>query len=65
MDIFRWVLKVGDIPRTQGKLSVSRAFGNPSLRKYLSAEPDVNVYERNSDDLALVIATDGLWNQLN
>ena len=55
-------MKVGNIPRTQGKLAVSRAFGNPSLRKYLSIEPEINTINRQYDDLALVIATDGLWN---
>lgn len=45
-----------------GKLAVSKAFGNNSLKKYLSCEPDISVYKITPDDIGLVIATDGLWN---
>jgi serine/threonine protein phosphatase PrpC len=57
-----WVLNVGNVPRIQGKLAVSRAFGNHTIRKFLTSDPDVVTYKRDPDDIALIIATDGLWN---
>ena len=59
------VLQVGSVPRVMGKLAVSKAFGNNSLKKYLTSEPDITIYKRTPDDIGLVIATDGLWNVKN
>ncbi|EOY13070.1 Phosphatase 2C family protein [Theobroma cacao] len=51
----------GDVPRVDGQLAVSRAFGDKSLKEHLSSEPDVTV-EMIGDDMELIIlASDGLW----
>lgn len=51
----------GDVPRVNGQLAVSRAFGDKSLKSHLRSDPDVqdtNV-DRNTD--ILILASDGLW----
>ncbi|CAA0816219.1 Probable protein phosphatase 2C 58 [Striga hermonthica] len=51
----------GDVPRVDGQLAVARAFGDKSLKRHLSSEPDIAV-ETIDDDVELVIlASDGLW----
>ncbi|XP_059659823.1 probable protein phosphatase 2C 58 [Cornus florida] len=51
----------GDVPRVDGQLAVARAFGDKSLKRHLSSEPDV-VLEKIDDDTEFVIlASDGLW----
>ncbi|KAM1180570.1 hypothetical protein ACFX13_019964 [Malus domestica] len=51
----------GDVPRVNGQLAVSRAFGDKSLKSHLRSDPDIqDIYVDNSTDV-LVIASDGLW----
>ncbi len=46
-----------------GVLSMTRAIGNPWLRKYgVIPDPDVVVMDRSPSDNFIVIASDGLWN---
>jgi len=49
--------------RLQGKLGVSRAFGNFEFKesKYLSADPEINQYTVQSDAEFLVVGCDGLF----
>ena len=49
------------IPRVQGVLAVSRAFGNYSIRQYIRADPDIFTRDISTDDDFLVLASDGLW----
>lgn len=51
----------GDVPRVDGQLAVARAFGDRSLKKHLSSEPDVveEPIDENTD--FLILASDGLW----
>ena len=49
------------IPRVQGVLAVSRAYGNCSIRNYIRADPDIITRDLCSDDEFIVIASDGLW----
>ncbi|TKY66490.1 phosphatase 2C 39 [Spatholobus suberectus] len=52
----------GDVPRVDGQLAVSRAFGDKSLKKHLSSEPHVIMEKIDDDDAEFVIlASDGLW----
>ena len=55
----------GDAARVQGTLSVSRAFGDWSLRPYVVPTPDVTVRPRTGADLYLLIATDGFWDVMS
>lgn len=56
----------GGIPRLQGKLAVSRAFGDGHLREFgLSSDPFVMSRRRDArrDEFA-ILASDGLWDVL-
>lgn len=51
----------GDVPRVNGQLAVSRAFGDKSLKSHLRSDPDVKNTAVNSDTDILILASDGLW----
>ncbi|KAK4771182.1 hypothetical protein SAY87_031714 [Trapa incisa] len=51
----------GDVPRVDGQLAVSRAFGDKSLKEHLSSEPHVVVEEIDDHTDLIVLASDGLW----
>ncbi|PIA35189.1 hypothetical protein AQUCO_03600091v1 [Aquilegia coerulea] len=51
----------GDVPRVDGLLAVARAFGDKSLKKHLSSEPDVAVVMIDDDSEFFIMASDGLW----
>lgn len=51
----------GDVPRVDGRLAVSRAFGDKSLKKHLSSEPHVTVEKISEDAEFVILASDGLW----
>lgn len=55
------IIDTGDVPRVNGQLAVSRAFGDKALKCHLRSDPDI----RNSDIDAytdvLILASDGLW----
>jgi serine/threonine protein phosphatase PrpC len=44
-----------------GVLGVSRAFGDFSLKEYITVEPQIAKTEITPHDSALIIACDGLW----
>lgn len=51
----------GDVPRVNGQLAVSRAFGDKSLKSHLRSDPDIqNTIVDISCDV-LILASDGLW----
>jgi len=47
--------------RVMGRLGVSRAFGDKSLKQYVTAEPEVVSVELTAGDEILILACDGLW----
>lgn len=49
------------IPRVQGVLAVSRAFGNFGIHQYIRADPDLVSREITAEDSFVVLASDGLW----
>ncbi|KAL9298031.1 hypothetical protein ACSQ67_023927 [Phaseolus vulgaris] len=51
----------GDVPRVDGQLAVSRAFGDKSLKIHLSSEPHVIVEMIGDDAEFIILASDGLW----
>lgn len=54
-----------DIWRVDGSLGVSRAIGDPDYKPYVTADPEiVSVVLQNNDDF-LVLACDGLWDQIS
>ncbi|CAG2163449.1 unnamed protein product [Oppiella nova] len=53
-----------DTWRVNGTLAVSRAVGDPEHKPYISSEPDVTELVIGSDTDFLILACDGLWDQL-
>ncbi|CAN7117552.1 unnamed protein product [Brassica rapa subsp. narinosa] len=51
----------GDVPRVDGQLAVTRAFGDKSLKMHLSSEPYVTMEVVDDDAEFLILASDGLW----
>ncbi|KAH0879581.1 hypothetical protein HID58_066975, partial [Brassica napus] len=51
----------GDVPRVNGQLAVSRAFGDKSLKTHLRSDPDVKDSSVDAHTDVLVLASDGLW----
>lgn len=51
----------GDVARVDGQLAVARAFGDKSLKKHLSSEPDVAVEIIDDDTEFVILASDGIW----
>lgn len=51
----------GDVPRVNGQLAVSRAFGDKSLKSHLRSDPDVKHADISFDTDLLILASDGLW----
>ncbi|XP_042400468.1 probable protein phosphatase 2C 10, partial [Zingiber officinale] len=51
----------GDVPRVNGQLAASRAFGDKSLKSYLSSDPDIRSEDVTADIDLLILASDGLW----
>lgn len=50
--------------RVEGVLGVSRAIGDYYLKPYVACTPDLYHLDRTKDDLFLVLASDGLWEDL-
>ncbi|KAL1344623.1 hypothetical protein HN51_018498 [Arachis hypogaea] len=51
----------GDVPRVNGQLAVSRAFGDKSLKSHLRSDPDVQTSDIDAETDLLILASDGLW----
>jgi len=53
-----------DVARLQGQLAVSRGFGDLSLKRWVTAEPDVRRLRVTEDERYLVISSDGMTDVL-
>ncbi|XP_012067877.2 probable protein phosphatase 2C 10 isoform X1 [Jatropha curcas] len=51
----------GDVPRVNGQLAVSRAFGDKSLKSHLRSDPDIQEINIGDNVEFLILASDGLW----
>ncbi|XP_047315139.1 probable protein phosphatase 2C 9 [Impatiens glandulifera] len=51
----------GDVPRVNGQLAVSRAFGDKNLKTHLRSDPDVTTADIDVEIDLLILASDGLW----
>ncbi|PKI35843.1 probable protein phosphatase 2C 9 [Punica granatum] len=51
----------GDVPRVNGQLAVSRAFGDKGLKTHLRSDPDIQTADIDGTTDLLIIASDGLW----
>lgn len=50
--------------RVHGVLSVSRSIGDAHLKDWVLAEPDTKILRLTSDMEFLVLASDGLWEEV-
>jgi serine/threonine protein phosphatase PrpC len=53
------------VPRVNGILAVSRAFGDRNMRGAINAEPELTLHNLERGDDFLVLATDGLWDVMS
>ena len=51
--------------RVEGVLAVSRSIGDAKLKPYVTAEPEIIEHEIETDDMFLVIASDGVWDTMS
>ncbi|MCO5574571.1 hypothetical protein L7F22_028359 [Adiantum nelumboides] len=51
----------GDLPRVDGQLAVSRAFGDAGLKEHMSAKPDLSDLLVDISFEFLVLGSNGLW----
>lgn len=49
------------MPRVDGQLAVTGAFGDKNLKQHLSSDPDEKVEMIDSDTVFIILASDGLW----
>lgn len=60
-----WQHSSGDVPRVNGQLAVSRAFGDKSLKSHLRSDPDIQHADVDHNTDLLILASDGLWKVSN
>ncbi|KAK7319311.1 hypothetical protein RJT34_04030 [Clitoria ternatea] len=53
--------KPGNVPRVDGQLAMTRAFGDGKLKEHITAEPDVMIRKIDEDTEFIILASDGLW----
>ena len=63
--MFCFTIKTGDVPRVNGQLAVSRAFGDKSLKSHLRSDPDIRDINIDANTDVLILASDGLWKVLS
>ncbi|CAN0911591.1 Probable protein phosphatase 2C 28 [Linum grandiflorum] len=56
------VWETGNIPRVDGELAMSRAFGDADLKDHISSDPDLKIVrvDPSASDL-IILASDGIW----
>ncbi|TMW63274.1 hypothetical protein Poli38472_002215 [Pythium oligandrum] len=59
------VLYVKGVARVNGRLAVSRAFGDAEHHEYVIAEPEITTHSLSPCDEYIVLASDGLWDVLS
>ncbi|KAL7142424.1 hypothetical protein ABFS83_08G122800 [Erythranthe nasuta] len=53
--------KQGNVPRVDGQLAMTRAFGDERLKDHITAEPYIAVKKIDEDTEFVILASDGLW----
>ncbi|KAG1368310.1 putative protein phosphatase 2C 62 [Cocos nucifera] len=53
--------EIGNVPRVDGRLAMSRSFGDGTLKEHISSDPDVVIEDIDEDAEFIILASDGLW----
>ncbi|KAK6133507.1 hypothetical protein DH2020_032753 [Rehmannia glutinosa] len=53
--------KPGNVPRVDGQLAMTRAFGDERLKDHITSEPDIVIENINENTEFIILASDGLW----
>ncbi|XP_038988067.1 probable protein phosphatase 2C 58, partial [Phoenix dactylifera] len=53
--------EIGNVPRVDGQLAMSRSFGDRTLKEHISSDPDVVIEDIDEDAEFIILASDGLW----
>lgn len=59
------VLFWGNSYRVNGQLAVSRAIGDADHKPFVTAEPEIVVFDLDGEEDFIVLGCDGLWDSLN
>ncbi|XP_048320728.2 probable protein phosphatase 2C 58 isoform X2 [Ziziphus jujuba] len=51
----------GNVPRVDGQLAMTRAFGDAGVKEHITSEPYVRVESIDKDIEFIILASDGLW----
>ncbi|KAA0052483.1 putative protein phosphatase 2C 28 isoform X1 [Cucumis melo var. makuwa] len=51
----------GSVPRVDGQLAMSRAFGDAKLKEHITSEPDIRIVAIENETEFAILASDGLW----
>ncbi|KAJ3705318.1 hypothetical protein LUZ61_009023 [Rhynchospora tenuis] len=51
----------GNVPRVDGQLAMSRAFGDQTVKEHISSDPDLVIEDIDADAEFIILASDGLW----
>lgn len=54
-------MMLGNVPRVDGQLAMTRAFGDGRLKDHITSEPDVMIEKIDADTQFMILASDGLW----
>lgn len=53
------------VPRVLGSLAVSRGIGDRSLKQWITAEPESEIFKIVPEFEFLIMASDGLWDKVS
>ncbi|WMV10799.1 hypothetical protein MTR67_004184 [Solanum verrucosum] len=57
-----FVIKMlGNVPRVDGQLAMTRAFGDAKVKDHITVEPSVTIEKIDKDTDCIILASDGLW----
>ncbi|CAN4110348.1 unnamed protein product [Withania somnifera] len=55
------IKKPGNVPRVDGQLAMTRAFGDAKVRDHITVVPNVTIEKLDGDTECIILASDGLW----
>ena len=58
-----FVYEIGNVPRVDGQLAMTRAFGDAELKEHISV-PDIKIESIDENTEFIILASDGLWKMI-